>query len=46
MSHDVRTPLSGIIGLADVLVEECEGDQQELAEMIRSSGDTTAQTAQ
>ncbi len=39
MSHDVRTPLSGIIGLADVLVEECEGDQQELAEMIRSSGD-------
>ncbi len=39
MSHDVRTPLSGIIGLADVLVEETEGDQQELAGMIRSSGD-------
>lgn len=39
MSHDVRTPLSGIIGLADVLIEETEGDQQELAGMIRTSGD-------
>lgn len=39
MSHDVRTPLSGIIGLADVLAEETEGDQQELAGMIRTSGD-------
>ena len=39
MSHDVRTPLSGIIGLADVLMEETEGDQNELAGMIRTSGD-------
>lgn len=39
MSHDVRTPLSGIIGLADVLIEETEGDHKELAEMIRTSGD-------
>ena len=39
MSHDVRTPLSGIIGLADVLIEETEGDHRELAEMIRTSGD-------
>ena len=39
MSHDVRTPLSGIIGLADVLMEETEGDQHELAGMIRTSGD-------
>ncbi|MDA0875015.1 MAG: ATP-binding protein [Bacteroidetes bacterium] len=39
MSHDVRTPLSGIIGLADVLIEETEGDQRELATMIRTSGD-------
>jgi len=39
MSHDVRTPLSGIIGLADVLMEETDGDQQELAGMIRTSGD-------
>ncbi len=38
MSHDVRTPLAGIIGLADVLVEECTGDQLEFAEMIRDSG--------
>ncbi len=39
MSHDVRTPLSGIIGLADVLQEETEGDQLELVGMIRASGD-------
>jgi len=39
MSHDVRTPLSGIIGLADVLVEETEGDHQELAGMIKTSGE-------
>ena len=39
MSHDVRTPLSGIIGLADVLIEEIDGEQKELAELIRNSGD-------
>jgi len=39
MSHDVRTPLSGIIGLADVLIEECEDEQKELAELIRTSSD-------
>ena len=39
MSHDVRTPLSGIIGLADVLIEETDGDQRELVEMIQNSGD-------
>lgn len=38
MSHDIRNPLAGIIGLADVLVEECEGEQLEFAEMIRDSG--------
>lgn len=39
MSHDVRTPLARIIGLVDVLVEECQGEQLEFAEMIRDSGD-------
>lgn len=38
VSHDFRNPLAGIIGLADVLVEECEGEQLEFAEMIRDSG--------
>ena len=38
MSHDIRSPLAGIIGLADVLVEECEGEQLEFAAMIRDSG--------
>ena len=39
MSHDVRTPLAGIVGLADILVDECSGEQQEFAEMIRVSSD-------
>ena len=39
MSHDVRTPLAGIIGLADLLAEECTGDQQQFAAMIKESGD-------
>ncbi len=39
MSHDVRTPLSGIVGLADILVEECSGEQQQFADMIRVSSD-------
>jgi signal transduction histidine kinase len=38
MSHDVRTPLAGIIGMADLLIEECEGDHKEFALMIRQSG--------
>lgn len=39
MSHDIRTPLAGIIGLADVLIEECTGEKKEFATMIRDSGD-------
>ena len=39
MSHDVRTPLAGIIGLADLLADECTGDQQQFAAMIKESGD-------
>jgi len=38
MSHDVRTPLAGIIGMAGLLVEECHGDQKEFALMIKQSG--------
>lgn len=38
MSHDVRSPLTGIIGFAEVLAEECQGDQAQFAGMIRDSG--------
>ena len=38
MSHDVRSPLTGIIGFADILTEECSGDQAQFAGMIRDSG--------
>ena len=38
MSHDVRSPLAGIIGFAEILTEECEGDQKQFADMIRESG--------
>lgn len=39
MSHEVRTPLAGIMGLAEVLQEETTGEHAELAGMIRESGE-------
>jgi len=39
MSHELRTPLNGIIGLADVMVQQGPTDQvKERAEIILSSG--------
>jgi signal transduction histidine kinase/CheY-like chemotaxis protein/HPt (histidine-containing phosphotransfer) domain-containing protein len=41
MSHEMRTPLAGIIGMANLLrTTPLTGVQQEFADTIRSSGDT------
>lgn len=40
VSHEVRTPLNGVIGLAQELEEtELDASQQQLVSIIRSSGD-------
>ncbi|MFQ5570169.1 MAG: ATP-binding protein [Rhodothermales bacterium] len=38
LSHEIRTPIAGIIGCADVLIEEADASLREFAEMIRQSG--------
>ena len=39
ISHDVRTPMTTVIGMADLLIEqEVSGEQKEMLETIRSSG--------
>ena len=38
MSHEVRTPLAGIIGFAEVLVDELDETHREAAQLIRQSG--------
>lgn len=41
MSHEVRTPLNGIIGFSELLLEgELPGDQREYVRTIRTSADT------
>jgi PAS domain S-box-containing protein len=44
MSHELRTPLASILGFAEVLAEEGEGDQQEFAGRIAESGKRLQQT--
>ena len=44
MSHEVRTPLTAILGFASVLGEELDGEQRELAEIIKQSGERLLDT--
>lgn len=40
MGHEVRTPLNGILGMTDPLLDsELDGEQREAVELIRSSGE-------
>lgn len=38
MNHEIRTPLTGIMGYAEILVETSDPELQECARVIRSSG--------
>jgi PAS domain S-box-containing protein len=41
MSHEIRTPLSGVIGMADILMEcGLNEKQREYAEIVRKSGES------
>ena len=44
MSHEVRTPLSSIIGFAEVLVDEVEGEKKDFAQLIYKGGKRLAIT--
>lgn len=46
LSHDLRAPLNGIIGLADLMVEAPEMDQKESEIMIRGIGQSAQQLNQ
>lgn len=38
MSHEVRTPLTNVIGFADVLAETLQGDEAEFVRLIQNGG--------
>jgi PAS domain S-box-containing protein len=44
MSHEVRTPLTGIIGFASVLADELGPEQGEMAQIIKRSGERLLDT--
>lgn len=44
MSHEFRTPLSGIIGFAGILSDQVEGEHRHLAELIGRSGERLLET--
>ncbi|MEM7132661.1 MAG: PAS domain S-box protein [Chloroflexota bacterium] len=41
MTHELRTPMNGVLGMTSLLLEtELEDEQREIVDTIRSSGDT------
>lgn len=44
ISHEVRTPLTAILGFAEILVEEVPDDQREFAQLVYTSGKRLMQT--
>ncbi|MDX1439213.1 MAG: PAS domain S-box protein [Rubricoccaceae bacterium] len=44
MSHEIRTPLTGILGFADLLIDEAEGEAREFAQSIAESGNRLMNT--
>lgn len=44
MSHEVRTPLSGIIGFATLLQQEVDTEHREFAQLIRQNGERLMET--
>ena len=44
MSHEIRTPLAGVIGFADVLIEELPEEHKEMAQLISSGGNRLLNT--
>jgi signal transduction histidine kinase len=44
VSHELRTPLNSILGFTDLLQAELSGEQRELTEVIRSSGERLMDT--
>lgn len=44
MSHEMRTPIAGILGFADILREEIEGEKTEFVDLIHQSGERLLRT--
>ena len=39
MCHEIRTPMNGILGMAQLLEMDLQGEQKEMAKIIKTSGD-------
>lgn len=44
MDHEIRTPLTSLLGFAEILAEEACGEQRELAKLIQQSGERLHET--